>query len=97
IDLLLPPVRFLCSEHPSALFGIIAVLPNKLEPGFLLRQHPAPDIQAEESTKPEIFTQTLMNHLLSDAAASRVLRVWARIQVLVAEHAPDAQNLEALG
>src|SRR4029453_13734295 len=83
VDLLFPPVRLLRCEDPGSVFGIRAVLLNKGKPCFFFRRLLGPDIYAEESAEPEIFAQTLMDHLLSDVAASPILGVWTCIHVLV--------------
>ena len=69
---------------------------DEVESALDLRQrgHAGPD--AQHRPKPQVLADTLVHHLLVHAAAPSVRGMRTNRQILVAEHAPDTEHLQAL-
>src|SRR5512144_3161231 len=94
---LFPPFIARLAERLETLAAVQGVALNECKPGFRHRQRRCADVDPEHVAKPEILAYALMHHLLMDAAASPVGRVGTDRQILVGEHAPDADDFDALG
>ena len=54
-------------------------------------------VDTEHRPKPDIFADALVHHVLVHTAPASIGRVGAHGQILVSEHAPGANHLDALG
>ncbi len=92
-----PPGFVFRLKYGEALAGVFGVALDELEASLLLGQRRSGNVDAEHGAKPQIFTHTLMHHLLMHAAAAGVAGAGANRQVSVAELAPDAEDFYPLG
>src|ERR1035438_3766833 len=92
-----PPRLILVPQRSQALLAVIRVLPHKLQSDFLLRQRRRSDVNSKHGSKPDVFADTLMHHMLVNAASPGIGRVRSDGDIVVGEHAPGANHLDALG
>src|SRR5437867_387027 len=95
-DLLLPPALVLSRQLLKPLGGIRRIPLHEGDPRLLVRERRRTKIYTEDAAKPKVLAETLMNHMLSDAAPPGVQRVRTKLQIFVPEHAPHTENFEAL-
>src|SRR5688572_7952668 len=96
LDFLLPPFGFLCRKQfdpPLRIFGIFF---DEAQSRFFAGKRRTLKVDPEESSKPKILADTLMDHLLADATATAVGGVWSHVHVIVGEHAPHTDDFQAL-
>src|SRR5215469_11414435 len=67
-----PPRLLLVPQYKEALSAIFRVAPHKFKPDFFSRQRRRSDIYVEHRSKPGIFTDTLMHHMLMQTSAARI-------------------------
>src|SRR5947209_6458211 len=92
-----PPHLILVTQFGQALSAIAGVSPDEFQPGLICRQRRRLNINVEHCSKPEVFANTLMHHVLLDTAPTHVAWVRPEREVLVIEHGPGADHLDALG
>src|SRR4051812_40397651 len=92
-----PPRLDLTSQRNDALGAVFSVPAHEFQSDFVFRKRWRSDIDIEHCPKPDIFADTLVHHMLPNAASARIRRVRPGREILVSEHAPGADHFEALG
>jgi hypothetical protein len=87
-----PPHLVLAAEDIHALSAILRVPPNEFQSGLVCRQWRRANINAEHRPKPEVLANTLMHHVLVDAAPAYIDRMRAEREILILEHGPNANH-----
>src|SRR6185312_3129603 len=90
-----PRLIFRPKGHKSFL-AILGIALNKIEPSFRFRQRRGADINSQHVHEPEILTDTLVDHVLVNAAPTGIGTGRPNRQIVVLELAPDAHQLQAL-
>ena len=62
-----------------------------------IRERRRADIDAEHGAEPGVLADALVNHVLVDAAAPRIVLPRADREIVVSELAPDAEDLQPFG
>jgi hypothetical protein len=81
-------------QPPAAVLGIPL---DELESSLRIRERWRADIDAEHGAKPGVFADALMDHLLVNAAAPRIILPRPDREILVSELAPYAEDLQPFG
>src|SRR5215213_4908070 len=93
--LLLPPFVIRFAESVQSAAAVLGVPLHELESSLHAGQWRRRDVDAEHRPEPGVLADTLMDHLLVDASATRIVLFRPQRQVVVLELAPDAQNLQS--
>src|SRR4051794_27282460 len=91
-----PPFLIPGPERPDAFSTVLFISPDELEPDFFCRQRRSADIDIEHRSKPDVLADTLMHHMLMEAPAARIDRMRTYGKIVIGEHAPGTDHLDAL-
>ena len=81
-------------EPSAAVFGVTR---DEEQAGLWLGKGRCANIDAEHGSKPCVFAHALVDHVLVNATPTRIVLLRAHGEIVVAELAPYAENLQALG
>ena len=93
---LLPTSLVLVPHDGQALLAVFPVLPHEFQSDFIFWQRRRSDVNAEHGPKPDVFADTLMHHMFVETASPRIGRVRPDRKILVGEHTPCTNHLDAL-
>src|SRR5215468_4311182 len=91
-----PPVPALLLQLTQPFATVFGIAIDEFKSSFLLRKRRSIYVYGKHGAKPEIFADTLVHHLLANAAAARVARMGAEWQVDIVKFAPDANYFHSL-
>src|SRR5689334_2011764 len=92
-----PPRIVFAPQHSQALFAVFRIASHEFQSDLIFRQWRCSDVNVEHGPKPDVFADTLMHHMFVNTASARVSWVRSNREILVSEHAPGANHLDALG
>src|SRR4051812_7852215 len=95
-DLGLPPCLVSAAQRRQSLATILGIPSHEFRPRLVHGQRTRAGLDAEHRTEPVVFTDALMDHMLQEAAPSRIGRVRPDLKIVVAEHTPGAEHFQSL-